>query len=118
MTNPRRARTRQTVETAGTAPGAELAVRRARCAAIVSAPAPRPLRDRSLRSRTICYSTSIGTARGLVCGRRERGLVGSLALGLEPFVDLLDPPPGDVILLAVLADEMKRRLVQRVRAGR
>ena len=40
---------------------------------MVSAPASRPFLVNVLRSRTIWSSTSRLTARGLVCGRRERG---------------------------------------------
>jgi hypothetical protein len=69
-TNPRRDRIRQIVDVAGTDPVGAV---RARCAAIVSAPASRPSRVSCLRSRTIVSSTSAGIACGLWCGRLDRG---------------------------------------------
>src|SRR5262245_28160198 len=67
---PRRVRMRQIVETAGTV---VMAGSVARWAAMVSAPASKPCLSRVLRSCTMRSSSSIGTARGLWCGRRDRG---------------------------------------------
>jgi hypothetical protein len=61
-TNPRRLRMRQIVEVAGTL---VTAGSRARCSAMVAAPASKPCLASVLRSRTILSSTSMGTARGL-----------------------------------------------------
>ena len=68
VTNPRRVSTRQMVETAGAVP-----CRRARCTAIVAAPASRHAPARLLRSSTISFSTSTVVRDGLEPGRRERG---------------------------------------------
>jgi hypothetical protein len=80
VTKPRRVKTRQIVETAGTGVRDvevfDLGVRpaaRVRWVWMVSAPASRPCLDSSLRSRRIWSSTAAGTAFGLLCGRRDRG---------------------------------------------
>jgi hypothetical protein len=70
VTKPRRARTRQLVETAGIRVSAGS---RCRWTRIVSAPASRPFLVRVLRSRITRSSSSGPIAKGLPCGRLERG---------------------------------------------